>query len=148
MGLGESLMKIVVKVRDAVELARRFETSPRETLREVVEQVRSGVRHTLEEVMDAEIELFLGQPAERGNKRNGYVTRTFGIKGVGAIQLRVPRDRLGRFDSNVVPAARHYDDATERDLALLHLAGLSTRMLGHLSGQILGVKVSHTEVSR
>ena len=60
MGLGESLMKIVVKVRDAVELARRFETSPRETLREVVEQVRSGVRHTLEEVMDAEIELFLG----------------------------------------------------------------------------------------
>lgn len=148
MGLGESLMKVVVKVRDAVALARRFETSPREALREVVEQVREGVRHTLEEVMEAEIGLFLGQPGERGNKRNGYVTRTFGIKGLGAIQLRVPRDRVGRFESHVVPAQRHYDEAIERDLALLHLAGLSTRMLAHLSAQIVGVKVSHTEVSR
>jgi len=48
----------------------------------------------------------------------------------------------------VVPAGRHYDEATERDLALLHLAGLSTRMLARLSAQILGVQVSHTEVSR
>jgi putative transposase len=148
MGLGEALMKIVVKVRDAVELARRFEASPREALREVVEQVRDGMRHTLEEVMNAELELFLGQPAERTNKRNGFVTRTFGIKGLGAVQLRVPRDRAGRFDSNVVPASRRYDEAIERDLALLHLAGLSSRMLAHLSAQILGVKVSHTEVSR
>lgn len=148
MGLGDQLMKIVVKVRDAVELARRFEASPREALREVVAHVRDGVRHTLEEVMEAEIGLFLGQPAERGNKRNGYVARTFGIKGLGAIQLRVPRDRAGRFDSHVVAAERHYDEAIERDLALLHLAGLSTRMLAHLSAQIVGVKVSHTEVSR
>jgi len=148
MGLGDSLMKIVVKVRDAVALARRFEASPREALREVVDQMREGVRHTLEEVMDAEIELFLGQSAEGSNKRNGYVTRTFGFKGLGAIQLRVPRDRAGRFESHVVPAQRHYDEAIERDLALLHLAGLSTRMLAHLSGQIVGVKVSHMEVSR
>jgi putative transposase len=148
MGLGEALMKIVVKVRDALELARRFEASPRDALREVVEQVRDGMRHTLEEVMNAELELFLGQPAERGNKRNGFVTRTFGIKGLGAVQLRVPRDRAGRFDSSVVPASRRYDEAIERDLALLHLAGLSSRMLAHLSAQILGVKVSHTEVSR
>jgi putative transposase len=148
MGLGDQLMKIVVKIRDAVALAHRFETSPREALQEVVAHVRAGVLHTLEEVMEAEIGLFLGQPAERGNKRNGYVSRTFGIKGLGAIQLRVPRDRAGRFDSRVVPADRHYDEAIERDLALLHLAGLSTRMLAHMSERIVGVKVSHTEVSR
>lgn len=79
MGLGDTLMKIVVK----------------------------GVRHTLEEVMEPEIELFLGQEAEKGNKRNGFTTRTFGIKGVGAVELRVPRDRAGRFQSNVVPPQRH-----------------------------------------
>ena len=33
MWLGHSLMKTVVKVRDAVELARRFEASPGEALR-------------------------------------------------------------------------------------------------------------------
>jgi len=148
MGLGESLMKIVVKVRDVVELARRFETAPAETMREVVATLSEGVRQTLEEVMEAEIGLFLGQGAERGNKRNGFATRTFGIKGLGAIQLRVPRDRLGRFDSHVVPAKRQYDAALERDMALLHVAGLSTRMLSHLSKQLLGMKVSHMEVSR
>jgi putative transposase len=148
MGLGDTLMKIVVKVKDAVALAKRFETSPREALREVVHQVREGVRHTLEEVMEAEIELFLGQDMEKGNKRNGFVTRTFGIKGVGAVELRVPRDRAGRFQSNVVPPQRHHDEDLERDLALLHVAGLSTRMLSHISGQVLGVKVSHTEVSQ
>lgn len=148
MGFGDSLMKIVVKVRDAVELARKFESSPREALSEVVGQVREGVRATLEQVMDAEIELFLGQPAEQGNKRNGYTARTFAIKGLGAVQLRVPRDRAGRFESHVVPASDRHDEAIERDLALLHLAGLSTRMLSHLSAQIVGVRVSHTEVSR
>lgn len=148
MELGESLMKIVVRVRDAVALARKFESSPREAMREVVEHVREGVRQTLEEVMEAEIGLFLGEQAEQGNKRNGYATRTFGIKGVGAVQLRVPRDRANRFDSRVVPAGRRVDAGMEHDMALLHLAGLSTRMLSHLSVQILGMKVSHMEASR
>jgi putative transposase len=148
MCIEETLMKIVFKVRDAVELARRFEASPREALREVVEQAREGVRHVLEEVMRAEIELFLGQDGEKSNKRNGFTSRTFGIKGIGSVQLRVPRDRAGRFKTAVVPAERHYDQVLERDLALLHLAGLSTRMLAHLSGELLGVKVSHTEVAQ
>jgi len=145
--LTSTLMKIIVRIHDVVALARRFESSPRQAMQEVVEQARSAVRSTLEQVMDAEIGLFLGQDTERGNKRNGFVTRTFGIKGIGALQLRVPRDRVGNFVSNVVPAKRRYDEALEKDVALLHLAGLSTRMLAHLSGHVLGVRVSHSEVS-
>jgi putative transposase len=47
----------------------------------------------------------------------------------------------------VVPKDRHYDAAIEKDLALLHLAGLSTRMLSHVSARVLGVRVSAQEVS-
>jgi putative transposase len=148
MGLVDSLMKIVVKVKDVVALAKRFELAPREAMQEVVAQVREGVRSTLEDVMAAEIELFLGQDAEKTNKRNGFSTRTFAIKGVGAIELRVPRDREGRFRSNVVPPQRHYDQALEQDLALLHVAGLSTRTLANISERVLGVNVSHTEVGQ
>lgn len=148
MGLGEQLMKIVIKVKDAVGLARRFEESPRDAMREVVGHVRDGMRRTLEEVMEAEITLFLGQDAERRNKRNGYTTRKFGIKGIGALELRVPRDREGRFDSNVVPAGRHHDQEIDRDLALLHLAGISTRMVANISSRVLGMQVSHTHVSK
>lgn len=147
MGLGEQLMKVVVKVKDVVALVRRFEASPAEAMREVVGQVHEAVATTLQQVMDAEIDVFLGQDAEATNKRNGYTSRTFGIKGVGCVRLRVPRDRAGRFDSKVIPARRRFDEATEKDLALLHLAGLSTRMLSNLSGKVLGIKVSAQEVS-
>lgn len=143
----ESLMKIVVRIADVVELAKRFEKSPTQAMREVVTEMRSGVQDVLERVMAAEIELFLGRSDEAGNKRNGFVSRAFGIKGVGTVKLRVPRDRAGRFSSNVIPAHRRYDEATEKDVALLNLAGLSTRMLAQMSDRLLGIRVSATEVS-
>jgi putative transposase len=147
MGLGGELMKVVVKVRDVVRLARRFEQAPAETMRELVADVHEAFRGTLERVMDAEIELFLGQPIESDNKRNGFSARTFAVKGIGSVQLRVPRDRAGRFDSRVIPASRRYDPAIEKDLALLNLAGLSTRTLSLLSQDLLGIRVSAAEVS-
>lgn len=147
MGLGDKLMKIIVKVADVAAVVRRFEESPLAAMREVVAGVREAMQQTLEKVMESEIEFFLAEPAQAGNKRNGYVTRTYGVHGIGSVRLRVPRDRMGKFDSKVVPARRRYDEAIEKDLALLHLAGISTRMLAILSGRVLGMKVSAQEVS-
>ncbi|MFN0062832.1 MAG: transposase, partial [Myxococcaceae bacterium] len=132
---------------DVVELVKHFEASPKLAMREVVNHFRQGVGETLERVMKAELELFLGQEAELKNKRNGFSVRTYSVKGVGALQVRVPRDRASRFDSRVVPKGRRYDEALEQDLALLHLAGLSTRMLSHVSRHVLGIEVSPSEVS-
>ena len=129
MGLGESLMKIVVKVNDIVELAKRFRTEPRAAMQEVVAQVRGVVTETLERVMDAEIDLVLGEGKEAGNKRNGYTKRSFAIKGIGEVSVKVPRDRKGTFESKIVPPSRRYDEVIERDIALLNLAGLPTRTL-------------------
>jgi putative transposase len=142
-----TVMKIVVRVADVVELVRKFESSPALAMKEVVEHMREGFAGALEQVMKAELELFLGQAAEVGNKKNGFTTRSFGVKGVGMVSLRVPRDRAGRFSTSVVPAHRHYDEAIEKDLALLNLAGLSSRMLSQLSKRLLGVRVSPQEVS-
>ncbi len=147
MWLGNKLMKVIIKVKDVVELARRFERSPGEAMHELVNQVRQGFRTGLESIMDAEMELFLGKPTQRGNRRNGYTTRTYAIKGLGSVTVRVPRDRKGKFLSNVVPPRRHYDEGIERDMALLHLAGLSTRMLSLTSRHLLGIQVSPQEVS-
>lgn len=38
----ESLMKIVVRIADVVELAKRFEKSPTLAMREVVTEMRTG----------------------------------------------------------------------------------------------------------
>lgn len=97
MGLGESLMKIVVKVNDIVELARRFREEPRAAMQEVVAQVRGVVTETLERVMDAEIDLVLGEGKEAGNKRNGYTKRSFAIKGIGEVSLEVPQGDVAKF---------------------------------------------------
>ena len=147
MELRDQLMKIVLKMSDAVTLVSRFRDTPREAMQEVIGRAREGVKLVLEEVMAAEIEVFLAEPEQAGNKRNGYRSRTFGIKGLGEVTVRVPRDRGGHFSSSVVPEGRRYDEATERDLALLYLGGLSTRMLAQLSQRLLGVRVSAQEVS-
>ncbi len=147
MGLGEALMQILVKVSDVVALARRFRETPATAMTEVVAQMRSAFADTLERVMEAEIDLHLGEEADPSNKRNGYRSRTFTVKGIGAVTLRVPRDRKGTYDSRIVPASRRYDAEIERDMAILHLAGISTRMLAILSGRALGMRVSSTEVS-
>jgi transposase-like protein len=76
MRLGDKLMKVIIKVKDVVEMVRRFERSPGEAMHELVMHAREGVRESIERVMEAEIGLFLGQPAQKGNKRNGYTTRT------------------------------------------------------------------------
>jgi putative transposase len=140
-------MKVSIKVHDVVELARRFQSSPGEAMRELGLRIRDSVTETLEGLLETEIEMFLGEQAETGNKRNGYRIRTFAIKRIGAVQLRVPRDRHGEFKSKIVPSGRRYDEALEKDLALLNLAGLSTRMLSHVSRHVLGLSVSPQEVS-
>ena len=142
-----ALMKIVIRIGDIADLVQRFEKSPGLAMQEVVQEMRVGLRDVLEHVMQSEIELFLGQREQLRNKRNGYSARSFGIKGVGTITLRVPRDRDGRFRSKVIPLHRHFDDATERDLAMLHLAGLSSRVLSQMSRSLLGIAVSAQEVS-
>lgn len=147
MGLPEIFMKIVVKVHDVAALARRFREQPSLAMQEVVAQARAVVSSTLEQVMEAEIDLHLFEEADADNKRNGYRSRSFGLKGLGAVTVRVPRDRKGTYQSVVIPPSRRYDEAIERDLAVLHLAGISTRMLAILSGRVLGHKVSTQEVS-
>jgi len=147
MGVGDKLMKIVVRLGDVVELVKRFEASPAEAMMEVMAQFREAAGTTLEQLMETEIALFLGQPAEVANKRNGYTVRSFALKAWGTVQVRVPRDRAGRFESRVLPRQLRYDPALEKDVALLHLAGLSTRMLSVMSQRILGLRISAAEVS-
>ena len=147
MGLGNTLMKISIKVQDVVTLVQRFESSPREAMRDLARHVQEGARQTLEQILRAEIEIFLGQEAEVDNKRNGFRTRTFGMKGLGTLRVRVPRDRNGHFESKIIRPGRRYDEEMEKDLALLNLAGLSTRTLSYLSRHLLGMRVSHQEVT-
>jgi putative transposase len=79
--------------------------------------------------------------------RNGSYTRTFCIKGIGDVEVRVPRDRDGGFQTQVLPRAQRYDERITEDLAAMYLTGISTRTLSLPTKRLIGRSLSATEVS-
>ena len=102
--------------------------------------------------MGGELTEFLGrQPYERkeekSNHRNGKYSRKLTLKGIGEVTLKVPRDRLGAFQSQVIPKWQRYEKALIDDLSLMFLSGCSTRSLSMISKRLIGRSISATEIS-
>lgn len=109
----------------------------------------------LNDLMDAEFNLFIGrdpyqrEPLEVSARhlRNGHYQRSFAVKGLGKLQVKIPRDRAGRFKTGALEPYRRMEATLEEDLAVLYLMGLSTRGLALISKRLIGTKVSHDKVS-
>ena len=118
--------------------------------RYVLEKLRTWVNSLLE----AERDEFLGrgrhQPLDEShdNYRNGYRPRKINFFGLGEVELRVPRDRKGEFESQWLPEGKGQDAELEAFLAEAFLAGLSTRDLARISEKHLGQKYDSKQVSR
>ena len=75
----------------------------------ITSEVKSSVTNCLNKLLEAEIDIFLGQADQSTNKKNGSYEREFSIKGVGCIRLRMPRDRNSNFKSTIVTVAKKID---------------------------------------
>lgn len=129
----------------AIETFKRNRLLAFETL---ATEVKSAVSHAMNQLLHAEMTIFLGQSDQVGNKRNGYEEREYALKGVGCIRIRVPIDRRRKFKSEIVAPSEQIDPRLKQDMAVLHLAGISTRTLAMISQRILGVEVSADTVSK
>jgi len=122
---------------------------------------KSLKRHLLEKMknwinslLEGERDEFLGRgryeglDAEHNNYRNGYRPRQLNFFGLGKLELKVPRDRKGEFESAWLPERKGQDPETEAFLAEAFLAGLSTRDLARISEKHLGQKYDSKQVSR
>lgn len=109
----------------------------------------------LNDLMDAEFNLFIGrdpyqrEPIEVSSRilRNGHYQRSFAVKGLGKLLVKVPRDRGGKFKTNALEPYRRMEASLEEDLAIIYLMGLSTRGLALISKRLIGTGVSHDKVS-
>ncbi|MCX6125146.1 MAG: transposase, partial [Proteobacteria bacterium] len=143
-----SVVKLEIRIPEVVKVLEAFAANRRQALESLSREITSGVSHIINQLMHAEIDVFLGQPTELDNKRNGYhPEREYALKGLGCIRIRAPKDRLGRFESKVIPSYERNDPRLKADMAILHLAGLSTRTLSMVSRRLLGVEVSKDTVS-
>ena len=107
-------------------------------------------------LMNMELSVFLGRDRyERKdtvsttsrNYRNGFYQRTFAVKNLGELSIRVPRDRIGEFNTSVLPKYDRIDPAIKSDAVLMYFLGMSTRSLSLVSERLFGRKISHSLLS-
>lgn len=147
MNVSMGIIKIEVNLPEAVQAIEEFRKNRIQAFESITTEIRTAVGTTINKLLHTEMTLFLGKPEQSGNKRNGYKERDYALKGVGCIRIKMPQDRKSEFESAIVPANERIDPRLKEDMAVLHLAGLSTRTMAMVSKRVLGVEVSTDTVS-
>jgi putative transposase len=149
---GEAPMKMEITVAEAMELINEIR-HPDGLFEMIRGKVKDTVGQYLSELMETELTGFLGRGRYvrvkgESNHRNGSYGRKFTLKGIGEVDLRVPRDRKGEYSTQVLPRSKQYEDALRHDLCAMFLGGVSTRTLAMMSQRLIGRKISPMEVSK
>ncbi len=118
---------------------------------ETDEWMRDLLEWLLQEVLDLEFNQFLGAaPYERSQDRkgyrNGYYRRELFTR-VGRLTLRVPRDRQGRFSTEIFERYQRSEKALVLALQESYLQGVSTRKVKKITEKLCGVQFSKDQVS-
>lgn len=144
-------MKVEISVPEIIEIFNEIEKQPERVFEMIRVDVRESVGQYLSELMNIELSHFLGRaPYERkdnSNHRNGSYDRSFTMKGIGKVKVKVPRDRDAEFTSRIIPRSKRYEDSLRQALCIMFLTGTSTRTLSMISNKLIGRKISATEVS-
>lgn len=145
-------MKIKLSVPEFLQVCKAVRLRPERIFKMIRSEVREVVGHYLNEMMKAELTEYLErQPYERknsdGNHRNGFYHRGLTLKGIGTVGVEVPRDRKGFFKSLVLSRSKQMEEELRRDICLMFLTGISTRTLSMISAQLIGRRISHSQVS-
>lgn len=145
-------MEIKISVTEVATLFKEIQGEPGRIFEMMTMNIQKTVGGYLTKLMDAELTHHLGRKRyERGegkkNHRNGSYPRNFCIKGIGEVEVEVPRDRAGDYKTQVLPKGKRYETRIAEDLSMMYLSGISTRTLSLLSRRLIGRKLSHAEVS-
>ncbi len=145
-------MKLEISVPEVVNIFKEIQEQPEKLYEMIRTDIKETIGQYLSGLMGAELTHFLGRKRyERCqgdvNHRNGSYDRNFTLKGIGEVDLQVPRDRKGAFKTHVIPRWKRYEDALRQDVCLMFLTGISTRSLSMISKKLIGRKISAGEVS-
>ena len=148
MKLQMGIIKIEIKIPELVKAVETFRENRMNALEHLTSEIKGEVSQLFNKLLQTEMELFLGSPDQKDNKRNGYEEREYALKGIGCVRVRQPVDRKRNFKSVILPSREQIDPRLREDLAVLHLAGISNRVLAMISKRVLGVAVSTDTVTK
>ena len=119
--------------------------------KEVQATIKELVRRTLREALEAELEEFLGygryERSDTDNSRNGYSSKTIKTSS-GALEIKVPRDRKGEFEPQIVKKRQTMLDEIEHQIVALYAKGMSTRDIQEILSDMYGFDVSSSLISK
>lgn len=108
---------------------------------------------TLEQMLEAELSDHLGyEPYEAkgrnsGNNRNGHYPKKVRTSS-GETTIQVPRDRKGEFEPQIVAKYAANTNELEEKIIGMYAKGMSTRDIQEMLGEMYGVDVSATTISK
>lgn len=141
------IIKVEISVPEAIKSVTKFKQNWLKALESLSNDLRESACHIINQLLNTEMAIFLGEKEQSDNKKNGYKDKDYTLKGVGTIRIKVPQDRKSEFKSSIIPKNETIDPRLKEDMAVLHLAGISTRVMSMISNRLLGVAVSQTTVS-
>jgi len=114
--------------------------------------LRQIVGQVCQDLLDTELDRFLAAgPYERTQNRRGYRNgrrpRTLMTR-VGSVELLVPRDREGRFQTELFERYQRSEKALVLTLQQMVLKGVSTRKVREITARLCGTEFSKSQVSR
>lgn len=123
------------------------------TIGDVTSFVKSLVAPTLQAMLDAEMNNHLGYPKKHpsgnlsGNSRNGYYPKQIKTASVGTLDVKIPRDRKGKFEPVVVKKYETVESDIEERIVSMYAKGMTTGDINIHMGEIYGVHVDKTTIS-
>lgn len=115
------------------------------------EFLKEIVRSTPREVLEAEMTDALGAAkSERSEARRGYRSGSYPrtlVTRVGKLELRVPRDRDGRFSTELFARYQRSEQALVSSLAEMYVQGVSTRKVKAITEELRGHAFSASSIS-
>lgn len=135
--------------QESTQQALVSQTAFHELLRE---KLREAVRYTLIQVLEAEVEAYVGAAAyervpSRQDHRNGHYERNL-VTGVGEVEaLPVPRTRKG-FKTQLFKQYRRRQAELDEAICTMFVSGGSTAQVGQVVEKLTRTKPSPSTVSR
>jgi putative transposase len=124
------------------------------TAKELQDTLRDAFSEMFQHLFEAEIENELGfekhqrKDKESNNARNGYSKKTVKTDMVGEMELKIPRDRNGEYETKIVPKYQRDISSIEDKIIALYAKGVSMEGINKYIEEIYGFSVSSEQVSR
>ena len=118
------VLKTELNLSELKDFAKNLPKVKDQVLELMEVDVKAYARDFLDGLLSAELSIFLGREkyerksiinVSQRNYRNGYYGRTFFVKGLGGLSVKVPRDRQGKFQTDVLPKFSRVDDRIKQD---------------------------------